>query len=159
MLLTEPLLPPVDGRQSERALAIQRGVGRFLSAHRMAMVTELPLASGRRADIVAIDGRGEIWIVEIKSSVEDLKADLKWPNYRHHCDRLFFATHDGVPSELFPEDCGLMLADAFSAEITREAPEHRLSAATRKATLLRFAQAAALRLHRLHDPSVYGMID
>lgn len=159
MLLSEPLPPPIDGRQSERALAIQRGVGRFLSAHRMAMVTELPLASGRRADIVAIDGHGEIWIVEIKSSVEDLKADLKWPDYRRHCDRLFFATHGEVPIEIFPSDCGLILADAFSAAITREAPEHRLPAATRKATLLRFAQAAALRLHRLYDPTINGVID
>ncbi len=34
----------------------------------------------------------------------------------------------------------------------REAPEHRLSGATRKAMLLRFAQAAATRLHGLIDP-------
>ena len=152
MLAFDPLEPPVDGRQSETALMIQRGVGRFLRANRMVMVTELPLASGRRADIVAVDGLGEIWIVEIKSSVEDFKADTKWPDYRMHCDRLFFATHAGVPADLFPDDSGLILADAYGAEMRREAPEHRLSGARRKAVLIRFAHTAAFRLHQLYDP-------
>ena len=152
MLAFDPLPPPIDGRQSETALMIQRGVGRFLRANRMVMVTELPLASGRRADVVAVDASGEIWIVEIKSSVEDFRADLKWPDYRFHCDRLFFATHSGVPAELFPEDAGLILADAYGAEMRREAPEHRLAGATRKAVLIRFAHVAAHRLHQLYDP-------
>ncbi len=157
MFAADPLSPPIDGRQSETALMIQRGVGRFLRTHRMAMVTELPLASGRRADIVAVDGAGEIWIVEIKSSVEDLRADMKWPDYSQHCDRLFFATHSGVPAELFPDEAGLILADAYGAELARDAPEHRLTGATRKAMLLRFAHAAAQRLHALYDPDV-GLI-
>lgn len=149
-----PLTPPVDGRQSATALMIQRGVGRFLASLGMSMVTELPLASGRRADIVSVDGRGEVWIVEIKSSVEDFRADLKWPDYRMHCDRLFFATHGGVPSEIFPAESGLILADAYGAELAREAPVHRLPGSTRKAMLLRFGHAAAQRLHHLYDPAV-----
>lgn len=146
------LLLPRDGRQSERALMIQRGVGRLLRASGLAMVTELPLASGRRADIVAMDAAGEVWIVEIKSSVEDFRVDLKWPDYRRHCDRLYFATHAEVPREIFPEDSGLIIADGFGADIARPAPEHRLSGATRRALLLRFARAAAGRLHHLYDP-------
>ncbi len=153
MLAPLPLPPPPDGRQSETALMIRRGVGRYLRNNRMAMVTELPLASGRRADVVVVDSAGEIWIVEIKSSIEDFRADLKWPDYRFHCDRLFFATHAGVPAEIFPEDSGLILADSYGAEIRRPAPEHRLAGATRKAMLLRFGHAAAQRLHQLHDPS------
>jgi hypothetical protein len=153
MLAPLPLILPSDGRQSETALMIQRGVGRFLRNNRMAMVTELPLASGRRADVVAVDGTGEIWIVEIKSSIEDFRADLKWPDYRFHCDRLFFATHADVPAEIFPDDSGLILADSYGAEIARPAPEHRLAGATRKAMLLRFGHAAAQRLHQLYDPA------
>ena len=133
---------------------IQRGVGRFLRSNRMAMVTELPPASGRRADIVAVGGAGEIWIVEIKSSVEDFRADLKWPDYRMHCDRLFFATHADVPKEIFPENSGLILADSYGAEVNRPAPEHRLAGATRKAMLLRFGHAAAQRLHFPCDPAI-----
>lgn len=144
--------PPVDGRQSERALAVQRGVGRLLRARGFAVVAELPLATGRRADIVGLGPAGDLWIVEIKSSVEDFRADHKWPDYRLSCDRLFFATHADVPLDIFPEDAGMILADGYGAELLREAPEHRLAASTRKAMLVRFAQAAAHRLHGLVDP-------
>lgn len=132
---------------------VQRGVGRLLRSAGLSMVTELPLASGRRADIAAVDGGGEIWIVEIKSSVEDFRCDRKWPDYRQHCDRLFFASHSGVPEEIFPDEAGLIMADGYGAEILRPAPEHRLAAATRKAMLLRMAHCAASRLHGLIDPN------
>jgi hypothetical protein len=148
------IVAPVDGRQSETALAIQRGVGRLFRQQAFAMVTELPLATGRRADVVGLGPAGEIWIVEIKSSIEDFRVDMKWPDYRLSCDRLLFATHAAVPLEIFPEDAGLILADSYGAEIMRRAPEHRLASATRKAMLLRFGQAAANRLHGLMDPSV-----
>ncbi len=116
------------------------------------MVTELPLATGRRADVVGLGPDGEIWIVEIKASVEDFRVDQKWPEYRVSCDRLFFATHAEVPLEIFPEDAGLILADPYGAELVRSAPRHGLAGATRKVMLLRFAHAAALRLHGLIDP-------
>jgi hypothetical protein len=148
------IVPPRDGRQSDTALAIQRGVGRMLRVSGFHMVSELGLASGRRADIVALGANGDIWIVEIKSSIEDFRVDQKWPDYRDHCDRLFFATHTGVPAEIFPTDAGLILADGYGAAVIREAPEHRLAGATRRAMLLRFAQAAAGRLHGLIDPEV-----
>jgi hypothetical protein len=146
------LVPPADGRQSPHALSVARGVGRLVRARGFAVVAELPLSTGRRADIVALGPGGELWIVEIKSSVEDFRVDRKWPDYRLSCDRLFFATHADVPIDIFPEDAGLILADGYGAELIREAPEHRLAGATRKAMMIRFAQAAAHRLHGLIDP-------
>ncbi len=151
---------PIDGRQSDTALKIARGTGRLLHAHGFSLVSELPLPSGRRADLVALDGGGEIWIVEIKSSVADFRADQKWQDYRLHCDRLFFATSLEVPCEIFPPDTGLIVADAFGAEFKCEAPEHKLTAATRKSMMLLFARTAALRLQSLADPTgPYGDID
>jgi hypothetical protein len=150
--LARKLEMPVDGRQSETALAIARGTTRLLHAHGFAVVSELSLASGRRADLVAIDPSGQIWIVEIKSSVADFRADQKWMDYRMHCDRLFFATCQQVPCEIFPPDTGLIVADAFGASIVCDAPEHRLAAPTRKSMMLAFARAAALRLQALADP-------
>jgi hypothetical protein len=144
---------PADGRQSETALAVGRGTMRLLLSYGFCCVSELPLACGRRADIVALDGGGEIWIVEIKSSIADFRADQKWQDYRLHCDRLFFATTMQVPCEIFPPDTGLIVADAFGAQIVCEAPEHRLPAATRKSMMLRFAHCAALRLQSLIDPA------
>jgi hypothetical protein len=144
--------PPIDGRQSQTALAIARGTSRLLHAHGFCVVAELPLASGRRADLVALDGSGEIWIVEIKSSIADFRADHKWMDYRLHCDRLCFATCREVPCEIFPPDTGLIVADAFDAFIHCEAPEHRLRAPTRKSMTLAIARAAAMRLQSLSDP-------
>jgi hypothetical protein len=147
-----------DGRQSSTALAIARGTARLLHSLGLCCVSELPLPSGRRADLVALAGDGAIWIVEIKSSIADFRADQKWMDYRLHCDRLFFATTVEVPCEIFPKDTGLIVADAFGGSVICAAPEHRLPAATRRSMLLRFAHAAALRLQTLVDPSgPYGM--
>lgn len=138
--------PLIDGRQSDRALMVRRGVQLLLTDMRFAVLPELVLANGRRADLIALSERGEIWIVEIKSSIEDFRVDRKWPDYRRYCDRLFFATHAGVPLDIFPEDCGLLLSDGYAGHMVREAPEHRLAPATRKAVTLDFSRAAAQRL-------------
>jgi len=142
---------PVDGRQSTTALAIARGTTRLLHALGYSVVSELPLACGRRADLVGLGAGGEIWIIEIKSSVADLRADHKWTDYRLHCDRLFFAATMDVPREIFPPDAGLILADAFGAAILQDAPQHKLHGAARKRMMLGFARAAALRLSALAD--------
>jgi hypothetical protein len=146
------LVPAPDRRQSETALAIARGTARLLRSLGFACISELPLPSGRRADLVAINERGEIWIVEIKSSIEDLRADQKWPEYRAHCDRLFFAFTRDLPCEIFPAETGLIVADAYGAHMHCPAPEHRLPAPTRKSMTVRFAMAAAQRINRLIDP-------
>ncbi|MCO5063730.1 MAG: MmcB family DNA repair protein [Rhizobiaceae bacterium] len=138
--------PLADGRQSERAMLVRRGVQRLLTDMGMHVLPELCLASGRRADLVALTRHGDIWIIEVKSSVEDFRVDRKWPEYRLHSDRFFFATHPGVPMEIFPQECGFILSDGYGAEILRDAPEHRLAAATRKALMLRLARAGAARL-------------
>jgi hypothetical protein len=146
------LVPPLDRRQSETALAIARGTARLLRSLGFSCISELPLPSGRRADLVALNGRGDIWIVEIKSSLEDLRADHKWQDYRAHCDRLFFAFTQDLPCEIFPADTGLIVADAYGAHMHCEAPEHRLPAPTRKLMTVTFAMVAAQRINRLADP-------
>lgn len=144
----------IDGRQSEMALAIARGTRRLLRNLRFSTLTELPLASGHRADLVALAADGTILIVEIKSSLADFRADAKWPNYRDYCDRLYFAISDNLAPEIMPADAGLIVADSFGAALVRDAPEHRLVPARRRAMLMRFAHAAAHRLHGLSDPEI-----
>src|ERR1700745_3474330 len=146
------LVPAPDGRQSETALAIARGTSRLLRSLGFSTISELPLPWGRRGDVVALNERSEIWIVEIKSSLEDLRADHKWEDYRLHCDRLFFAFTQDLPCEIFPKDTGLIVADAYGAHRLCEAPEHRLPAPTRTLMTVRFAIAAAQRMNRLMDP-------
>lgn len=153
-MIQPDLAAPVDGRQSQRALEIQRGTGRLLRRHGFVSVPELTLKSGRRADLFAINNKGEVWIIEIKSSIADFRADNKWPDYWDYCDRLFFATNPETPEDIFPQEVGLIVADAHGAEILRHVEERKLAAARRKAVTLRFAQIAAARLHGIHDPGV-----
>ena len=141
--------PMVDGRQSDRALAIQRGVVRHFQSNGIALLPEFILPTGRRADLVGLDGKGAVVLIEIKSSVEDYRADEKWPEYRRFCDHFFFASHSGVPASIFPEDEGLIMADDYGAEIIRPPRDNKLAGATRKALTLRFARASAARLERV----------
>ena len=150
------IAPRPDGRHSETALSIARGSARLLRSLGFSCISELPLPSGRRADLVALDTAGTVWIVEIKSSVADFRADQKWQDYRMHCDRLFYAYTKDLPCEIFPPDTGLIVADAYGAHMQCEAPEHRLPAATRKVMTVRFAMAAAQRINRLVDPQGHG---
>src|ERR1700693_4072596 len=105
------LVPPPDRRQSETALAGARGTARLLRSLGFFCISELPLPSGRRADLVALNERGEIWIVEIKLSIEGLRADQKWQKYRAHCARLFSAFTQVLRCEFSPADTGLIVAD------------------------------------------------
>ena len=141
-----------DGRQSETALMVQRGVCRLLRQAGFAALPEFTLATGRRADVIAINGQGHIWIVEIKSSISDFRSDAKWPEYGDYCDRLFFAIPSAMDPGIMPGGTGLIIADSYGAEIVRQTDAFALHASRRKAVTLAFARAAALRLHGLHDP-------
>ena len=154
--MAESPCPTAAGSAGRDAVTreVCRGAGRLLRAHSFAVVNELSLANGRRADIVALSPAGDIWIVEVKSCLEDLRVDDKWPEYREFSDALFFAVAPGFPIEVLPADTGLILADRYGAEIVRQAPETRLAAARRKAMTLRFARAAAFSLQALADPGL-----
>lgn len=141
--------PCADGRQSERAMDIRCGTVRHFEEKGLSLLPEMPLANGRRADLAAIDRKGRITIIEIKSSVEDFRVDRKWPEYLDFCDRFFFATGRDVPTDIFPEDQGLIVADRFDAAIIRDSAQSNLASASRKAITLRFARLAASRLERL----------
>ena len=143
---------PIDGRQSERALAIARGTLRMLRQLDYAGLQEFTLADGRRADICALGQKGEIWIIEVKSSIADFRADEKWQDYLAFCDRFSFAVGPDFPAELIPVEVGLIVADKYGAEILREAPPVPLAAARRKAVTQRFARVSAYRLNMLFDP-------
>jgi hypothetical protein len=144
-----PAAPPGQGAA---AALLARGVCRAFDRQGYASLVEFPLANGRRVDVLALGRNGEVVIVEIKSSVADFRADRKWPQYRGFADRLYFAVPSGFPIPLIPEECGVMVADAFAAAIVREGPVAALAAARRRAVSLRFGLVAAARLRRLLDP-------
>lgn len=145
--------PLEDGRQSPRALAVRRGVGRLLASWNYCYVPELTLPDGRRADMVGLGPKGEIWIIEIKSSLADWRADTKWRDYLNHCDYFSFATLPDVPSQVFPTEVGLLIGDEYGAEIAREASYEPLNPSKRKGLIVRLARLAAARLNHQDDPA------
>lgn len=133
-----------DGRPATTR-AVTRGARRLLRACGFAVIGELLLPNGRRADLVALAGDGTLRIVEIKSSCADFRADEKWTAYRAYCDRFYFAIPAELDAAIFPQDAGLIVADAHGAMLTREAPILRLAPASRRAMLVRFGAMAAER--------------
>ncbi|MAN64285.1 MAG: hypothetical protein CMI60_20315 [Parvibaculum sp.] len=149
-----------DGRQSPVAAAVQRGVCRMLIHMGHMPITELGLKNGRRVDVASLDKKGDVIIVEIKSSLADFRVDQKWHEYLDYCDRFFFAVPPDFPLDLLPEDAhvGIVVADKFGAEILREPERDALSAARRKAITILFARAAAARVHQALDPGVSALL-
>ena len=119
---------------SETAESLARGVCRLL------------------ADVARIDKEGRFLIVEIKSSPADFHGDSKWPEYRPHCDFFYFAVGEDFPVDLLPDDCGLIVANAYHATIVREAETTHMNASRRRAQTRHFARAAVGRLRGLLDP-------
>ena len=134
------------------AQRLARGVCRALGALGYAALTESPLNSGRRADVIAVNGAGETVIVEIKTSTADYRSDRKWNEYLEFCDAFYFAVPTAFPLALLPTDCGLMIADHYGAEILRRPATRPMNGSRRRAQTLRLALAAMQRLGRLIDP-------
>lgn len=137
---------------------LARGVCRHLLGHNFVTVEELVPAGGLRVDVMALGPKGEVWIVECKSSRADFIGDRKWQGYLEWCDRFFWAVDADFPLELLPEDSGLILADPYDAEILRLGPETKLAPARRKVMVQKFARHAALRLQATRDPGVAAAI-
>ncbi|NKB55826.1 MAG: MmcB family DNA repair protein [Alphaproteobacteria bacterium] len=139
-------------RNTEAAQAVVRGVSRLMRNLGETCLSEFTLKTGRRVDIIALDRKGVFTVVEVKTSVADFRADNKWHEYLEFCDRFYFAVPMNFPTDILPDDCGLMVADGYGSEILRDSQPGSMNAARRKALTLRFARAAAQRLMHTNDP-------
>ena len=155
--------PCLDDPTSPACAAdVVRGVTRLFLRHDLVAMPEVPLDGGRRADLMALDAKGRIVIVEVKVSRADLLGDGKWPDYLQHCDRYYWALPAGFDLSplngpaFLPERTGVIVADRYDAEIVREAAEDALAAHVRKRCTLAFARRAARRLISLTDPEAYS---
>lgn len=138
------------GLQPGQILA--RGVCRHLSSHGFSVIEEFVPDRGLRVDVMALGPKGEIWIVECKSSRADFQSDNKWGGYLPWCDRFFWAVDLDFPTDLLPMETGLIIADGYDAEIVRMAAEDKLPGARRNVLIRKFACHAARRLQALRDP-------
>ncbi|OED47148.1 MmcB family DNA repair protein [Leisingera sp. S232] len=131
---------------------LARGVSRYLRSLGFAPIEEFVPVRGLRVDVMALGPKGELWIIECKSSRADFQSDSKWQGYLEWCDRYFWAVDVDFPEELLPDGSGLILADPYDAEIVRMAPEEKLAPARRKKLVQKIAMDAARRLQALRDP-------
>lgn len=162
MIESPATLTPEDEAAQQDALGVARGICRLFARNDVWCLSEMPLRNGRRADLMGIDAKGQVVIVEIKVSRADLLGDAKWPDYLDFCDRFFW----GLPPHLDrgclesadfrPEHCGVIVADGYDAEIVRPAPLHPLAAARRKVEVERLARTALRRQLALLDPMAGG---
>jgi len=133
---------------------LARGVSRALRSHDYVSVEELTPTQGLRVDVMALGPKGEVWVIECKSSRADFQTDHKWQGYLEWCDRFFWAVDNDFPTELLPNDTGLIIADAYDAEIVRMGPEAKLAPARRKVMIQKFARHAAIRAQAARDPGL-----
>jgi hypothetical protein len=138
---------------------LARGVARHLRQHDFVSIEEFVPTRGLRFDVLALGPKGEFWVIECKSSRADFMTDGKWQGYLEWCDRYFWAVDAGFPTELLPDETGLIVADGYDAEILRLGPETRLAPARRKVMLQKFARHAASRLQGWRDPGVSAFFD
>ncbi|MGB0798395.1 MAG: MmcB family DNA repair protein [Planktomarina sp.] len=131
---------------------LARGVCRHLITYDFVCVEELTPTKGRRVDVMALGPKGEVWVVECKSSRADFQTDHKWQDYLQWCDRYFWAVDQDFPTELLPDDTGLIIADGYGAEVIRMGPEEKLAPARRKVVIQKFARHAARRAQAARDP-------
>jgi hypothetical protein len=136
---------------------LARGVSRHLRSHGYVSIEEFVPTRGLRVDVMALGPKGELWVIECKSSRADFQTDTKWQGYLEWCDRYFWAVDTEFPTDLLPEGTGLIFADAYDAEIIRMAPEDKLAPARRKKMIQKFATDAARRLHLYRDPKLAPM--
>jgi hypothetical protein len=136
---------------SADAIDLARGVGRLLGDMGYSALPEFRLNSGRRVDVIGVDAKGRIAIVEIKCSVADFRADRKWPEYLDFCDHFYFAVQLGFPYDVLPSDTGLIVADAYGGEVVRTAPARAINGNRRRSLTLSLARTAATRLSAFWD--------
>jgi hypothetical protein len=142
----------VVGYRPQATQSITRGVARFLRQCGHGVIAEMPLANGRRVDLMALTPLGHLLAVEVKSSLEDFRVDQKWGEYRPYCDAFAFAVNPDFPDEILPGSAGLILADGYAGHWVRDPEPHPLAPARRKALVFQFARLAAGRLQALEDP-------
>lgn len=133
---------------------LARGVCRHLLTYDFVSIEEFSPERGKRVDVAALGPKGEIWVIECKSSRADFQTDAKWPGYLDWCDRYFWAVDEAFPVDLLPDETGIMIADAYAAEIVRMDEPRKLPAARRNAVIRKFARDAARRLHWVRDPQI-----
>jgi hypothetical protein len=127
------------------ASAIKKSVIQYFTHKCYAVNAEVGVCKGGRlrADLLAVNMRGEVVIVEVKSSYADFKHDKKWYGYVDFCNRLFFAVSEETYAKVFdliPKGIGIIIVDQYGkAAVKQKATSSVIDEETRLNLVIRLA--------------------
>lgn len=138
--------------RSDLGRQLARGVIRLMNDMGFEALTEIRLNPSRRVDVMAVNAKGVIAVIEVKTSLNDFRADRKWPEYLDFCDHFYFAVPEDFPADHLPAEHGLIIADRFSGVVERPSPYQKMNGTRRRSITLKFGRVAASRLKGYEDP-------
>ena len=123
----------------------------FLSLRGYKVLTEFALPNKKRVDIIGINLKKEIIIVEVKSNKKNLKYDKKWKNYLNYCNYFYFACSEKFDFN-FSENIGIIRNNCNKIEITKEPKYKKLPENKKNKLIFKISLSAISKFHRLIDP-------
>ena len=124
---------------------------RFLSTKGYKVLTEFALPNKKRVDIIGINLKKEIVIVEVKSNKNGIKLDKKWKNYLNYCNYFYFACSEKLNLN-FSENIGIIRNNCNKIEITKEPKYKKLPENKKNKLIFKISLSAISKFHRLIDP-------
>ena len=112
------------------------------------VLREFKLKNRRRVDLVTINDKGWIIIIEIKSSPEDFLSDKKWGEYIDWADQFYFGVAHNFPISILPKEHGIITTDGFDVYQAQPSPIHALNGSRRNNLIRKMAKASMRRIEQ-----------
>ena len=112
------------------------------------VLREFKLKNRRRVDLVTINDKGWIIIIEIKSSPEDFLSDKKWGEYIDWADQFYFGVAHNFPISILPKEHGIITTDGFDVYQAQPSPIHKLNGSRRNNLICKMAKASMRRIEQ-----------
>ena len=116
------------------------------------IITEFALPNKKRVDIIGINTKKEIVIVEVKSNKNNFKNDNKLKKYLKYCNYFYFSCNEEIKDICISKKVGIILYNSKNIEISRYSKYRKLSELIKNKIIYNFALSAASKFHRLVDP-------
>ena len=112
------------------------------------VLREFKLKNRRRVDLVTINDKGWIIIIEIKSSPEDFLSDKKWGEYIDWADQFYFGVAHNFPISILPKEHGIITTDGFDVYQAQPSPVQNLNGSRRNNLIRKMAKASMRRIEQ-----------
>ena len=127
---------------------ITDAIARFYYGQGDGVLREFKLKIRRRVDLVIINEKGWIIIIEIKSSPEDFLSDKKWGEYIDWADQFYFGVAHNFPIGILPKEHGIITTDGFDVYQAQPSPVSKLNGSRRNNLIRKMAKASMRRIEQ-----------